>query len=165
VIQVRYHATDTEVVSLWASIDAANAASLSSASLASASSVSGTRSTTSSPNSARSSTPPSPHRLSGGAIAGIVIGAIAGLLFIIGTVLFLLRKRQRKEKVVPEGAGWGKQELDGKPVGHIELDADKEIKELNAPPAAPVELPGHDLQAPVSEMRNTPNTPTVPNEA
>lgn len=58
----------------------------------------GTSSTTSATASTSSSTNDAEHgssSLSGGAIAGIVIGAVAGLTLIIGAVIFVLRKRRQ----------------------------------------------------------------------
>ncbi|KAI9778897.1 MAG: hypothetical protein M1839_007860 [Geoglossum umbratile] len=80
------------------------------------------------PIPAKSSTPPSPSpssRVSKGAIAGAVIGSIAGLSMIAGALTFLFRRNQR-------------------PRSHISA------YEISAPVAAPAyEVAGSDIKPPV----------------
>lgn len=154
--QVELQDTDTAAASTWssifASIKSANA-NLTSANANSSSAY---------PSATPTATPPH-HTTSGGVIAGAVVGALAGLVFVVCFVVFMLRRRKLKT-AASENTEWGKQELDGKQVGRVEMDGDKEIKELDAPLAPPVELPGHEMEPPVSEMRNSPNTPVGPDE-
>ena len=85
------------------------------------------------------------------AIAGIVIGAIVGLLIILSGILVWLRKRRRNERIAeagnmhraPSDATWGEAELDSHQIQPTESKAEREIKEVHAPDAPPVELPGH----------------------
>ncbi|KAF6826425.1 hypothetical protein CMUS01_09452 [Colletotrichum musicola] len=91
-----------------------------------------------------------PGQLSGGAIAGIVIGSLAGVSLILGAVYLLWRRRRRLRKTragesddaVFAGVG-GKPELDGKPAslamheveggGVHEMPIKESCQELDAP--------------------------------
>lgn len=150
-IQIQYQATDTEVAVLWSSIFAANKGAAA-------------PSSTTNPSGVLPSSSPSPvHKSSPGVIAGAAAGGVLALLLVISLVVLLLRKR-RRTFARGGNVGWEKQELGGKQVEFAELDGDREIKELNVPPTAAVELPGHGLEATISELRGSPNTPTRPNE-
>jgi hypothetical protein len=148
------------VDSLWSSIF--KAASLSAESAANATQGQSSSATTSpaTTSSAITTTNPKEKSISGGAIAGIVIGAVVGLVLIIGAILLWLRWRKEHLKTTPENGAWAKQELDSKPIDRAELEGTREIKEIDAPDAPPVELPGHALES--SEMRVSPATPHNP---
>jgi hypothetical protein len=83
--------------------------------------------------------------LSGGAIAGIVIGFIA-LFVLLGLVWFLWSKRKRNlaagDLAERSGKLWKKAELDSKVVLRAELPGEKDAVEM---PQPPVELPGHEV--------------------
>jgi hypothetical protein len=136
-IQVRYQSTDAQVISIWSSIFSHSNES-----------QSGLHS---------SSPPPGPDAVSGGAIAGIVIGIIAGLAA-VGALVMLLhwrRKRRSKQPASVEDDKWNKPELDSKAVEYHELDADRELMEMDQTSAIPVELPGHHLED-IDQMRRSP---------
>jgi hypothetical protein len=163
VIEVYYQETDTEVASLWSS--SFEASSLSIARAANSTQGQNTAAATSSAavtSSAISNTNSKERSVSGGTIAGIVIGAVVGLVLIIGAIFLWLRWRKRHTKATPEDSAWAKQELDSKPIDPVELEGTKEIKEIYAPDAPPVELPGHALES--SEMRISPATPYNPQD-
>jgi hypothetical protein len=164
VFQVRFQETDTAVSSSWDTIISQREAEIAeqnsqlSSYKASLSQGSAVPSVSTSPHTSGSS-------ISGGAIAGIVIGAIAGLLRGIGAVFWWLRRRknqtlQSTQDDTAQGEGsWVKPELDSKPVGHAELDDSHEVKEVWAPP---VELPGDAVEP--TEMRVSPITPQTARE-
>lgn len=90
------------------------------------------------------------HSLSGGAIAGIVLGVFGGVAVIAFLIAFILKRRKRSGPRDPEvselssnyaHAAPGPQEIHSEPVSH-EMEAGKDPSELppNAP-NQPIELP------------------------
>ncbi|KIW03138.1 uncharacterized protein PV09_05780 [Verruconis gallopava] len=142
---VRYQDSDTYVASIWSSIFESSKSAL----LASSQGQGGNSTITTLSTSSPTASVAHSEGLSGGKIAGVVIGAISALCILIGVILVWLKKRrsQKLEKETHSGAegAWAKQELDGTSVHPKELDAEREIKEIYAPASPPVELPGDDV--------------------
>lgn len=109
VITVRYQSTDTAVASLWSSIlGRAISSSISSRDSSSSSTLPSLSIQSQNPSPTASSTDQS--KLSAGAIAGIIIGAVAGFLLLLGGLILLLRWRKRQQAKVTtnpiEGRKW-----------------------------------------------------------
>lgn len=72
--------------------------------------------------------PPPPSKISGGAIAGAVIGALAGLAIIIGAAYWLLRRRQRNKGDSTVAEDYRNAELPGDGTSPV----DKQLAEMPA---------------------------------
>lgn len=116
--------------------------------------------------SSTSTVVPSSNRLSGGAIAGIVIGCIVGALILAGADLFFLRRRRqahaaaatgpeaRAGSATPAGVEMEGDALNDKDVkllphgqppktdSHTELPGYGAVHEVESPINRPVEMPG-----------------------
>ena len=96
--------------------------------------------------------PPAPSGIGGGAIAGIVIGVVAGLAVIVAAVGYFARRKRTRTK---DGKTYDstpapdetKTETGPLPQKHseqftTELDGTAQLHELSVPPNVPHELPG-----------------------
>jgi hypothetical protein len=88
--------------------------------------------------------------LTGGAIAGIVVGAVAAFSLLFGIVLYYLRRRSHKAanaglpvgQDVDQTAKYEKPELDSTAMQRHELSGGPEMSEAQGH-MDPVEMPGH----------------------
>jgi tetrahydromethanopterin S-methyltransferase subunit F len=125
---VQWASTDSQILSLLAS--------LSSASLASTT------------NSTRPSTllTTRAQTLSGGAIAGIVVGVVAACV-ILGIIVLWMRKHKKRDNAEPDmihekRETWEKPELEAAATNPpVELPAEDDAVELEGPPRPVMELP------------------------
>jgi hypothetical protein len=183
VISAFYEATDIAISSTWSSLFAerqvefdrqqseyaayltARAAGdlFSSVAIVRSSEVAGT-------DRASGSTSTNEGGLSGGAIAGVAVGAVMFLVLVLGGTLLLLRRRKQREQhpAIPEDMGYSKPELDSIMVLPKELHDDAEVKELDthATPAVElsqphlVELPVGDVELPADASNTPPQRPS-----
>jgi hypothetical protein len=70
--------------------------------------------------------------LSGGAIAGIIVGAILALV-LLGAAMFLFRRKRRESPSAPGEEVWQKPELDGKTVQPTEVAGQSKVVEMDVP--------------------------------
>jgi hypothetical protein len=138
-ITVAWQATDTAEAQIMSDIaQSTSSATQSSSATKSSSSTSGTLT-------------PGPHAsLSGGGIAGIVVGVLVGLLGLLVGVWFLWRKRRQRRAPQTEAdpqksLEWQKAELEAREKNPRELP-DTDVAELQDT-QIPVELPAEDLSS------------------
>lgn len=80
-------------------------------------------------------------QVQGGGIAGIVIGALVALALMSSGAWFLSRRKRAKRKhIEAERDEWHKAELEAKTRIVTEMAGEKDVVELEVPPALPVEL-------------------------
>jgi hypothetical protein len=103
--------------------------------------------------------------LSTGAKVGIAVGAgVGALVFIVGLVLIILKRRQRRKLAAAFGSGIAEMEDQNKNLGAqfvdgewrneadvVEPEHELDSKGVPMPPAPPQELDGHEIEIPGSD--------------
>ncbi|KAF2797420.1 hypothetical protein K505DRAFT_142842 [Melanomma pulvis-pyrius CBS 109.77] len=106
--------------------------------------------------------------LGSGAKAGIVIGAVLGLLIIALAAFWLGRRRNNATTLSQEGKppSWEKHEIDGNEIGHdntpiIEMDSERPLQEMphfhQTPAELPAGVPGYYESSISSSTTHLPN--------
>ena len=118
-----------------------------------------------SPDQAAPPPPPPPHKLSGGAIAGIVIGALAALTIAVLLALFIWRKRRPKQPQEPKETPIQPVEIDSAFKDHYGFMASPTSTSKDHPHSPELEgaeHKGHELDARSTYFEHT-SSPTATN--